>query len=511
MRLFRLKIALLVGCLILGGVVFAVAQEDPFSELTYPIPELGNCSNRTACEAYCEKPENMKSCLNFAEVHSLLSKEEIEAGQRMLALGTTEGPGGCEGMEECEAYCDQIEHIKECIVFAEKNNLIPSNELAEAKKVIQAIDKGFIPPKCKGKKECDVYCSKSENMEECIAFGEAAGLIPPGELKEAKMMLEAIRKGAKPPACAGKQECDVYCSLPEHMEECIEFGIAAGFMPPEEIENAKKTLEAIKQGVRPPNCRGREECDLYCSQVEHMEECMEFGIAAGFIPPEEIENARRTLEAIKKGVMPPNCQGKEECDVYCSQPEHQIECINFAEAAGFMTSEEAARARKMAELGIVGGPGGCQGEEECNAFCQNPTNFEECINFSVKTGDMSQEEADKIIRRMRVMAEGGPGGCKTQEECSAICENPTPAFAEECINFAVKLGDMTPEEAQQILENMRMMQEGPSPDFVPEEMPVPSPAEQSPEIQETPPAELLEPILRIMKNFLANISSFFQR
>jgi len=124
---------------------------------------------------------------------------------------------------------------------------------------------------------------------------------------------------------------------------------------------------------------------------------------------------------------------------------------------------------------------------------------------------MSQEEADKIIRRMRVMAEGGPGGCKTQEECSAICENPTPAFAEECINFAVKLGDMTPEEAQQILENMRMMQEGPSPDFVPEEMPVPSPAEQSPEIQETPPAELLEPILRIMKNFLANISSFFQR
>jgi len=55
------------------------------------------------------------------------------------------------------------------------------------------------------------------------------------------------------------------------------------------------------------------------------------------------------------------------------------------------------------------------------------------------------------------------------------------------------------------------MQEGPSPDFVPEEMPVPSPAEQSPEIQETPPAELLEPILRIMKNFLANISSFFQR
>ena len=481
MRLIRLKIALLAGCLILGAVVFAVAQEDPFSKLTYPIPELGNCPNRTTCEAYCDKSENMKSCLNFAEVYNLLSKEEIEAGQRMLAFGMAEGPGGCKGMEGCETYCDQIEHIKECITFAEKNNLIPPDELDEARKVIQAMDRGLVPPKCKAKKECDVYCSRPENMEECIAFGEAAGLIPPGELKEAKMMLEAIRKGAKPPACAGKQECDIYCSLSENMAECIEFGIAAGFMPPEEIENAKKTLKALKQGVKPPNCQGKEKCDLYCSQPEHMAECMEFGIAAGFMPPEEIENAKRTLEAIKKGVMPPKCQGKEECDVYCSTLEHRIECINFAEATGFMTSEEAARARKMAELGVVGGPGGCNGEEECNVFCQNPANMETCINFSVKTGDMSQEEADKIIRRIRVIAEGGPGDCKTQEECDVICKNSTPVFAEECINFAVKLGDMTSEEAQQILEGMRMMQEGPS------------------------------PILRIMKNFLGNISSVFQR
>jgi len=221
------------------------------------------------------------------------------------------------------------------------------------------------------------------------------------------------------------------------------------------------------------------------------------------------------LEALKKGVKMPNCQGKEECDVYCSQLEHQIECINFAEAAGFMTPEDAARAKKMAELGIVGGPGGCQGEEECNIFCQNPVNMETCINFSVKTGDMSQEEANKIIRRIRALAEGGPGGCKTNEECNAICQNPTPDFVEECINFAVKTGDMAPEEAQQMLENMRMMQEGPPPapeGMQPsEETTVPPPAEQSPEMQETPPAELPEPILWIMKNFLANISSFFQR
>ena len=408
MRSLRLKIYFLTGCLILAAAFFVFAQEDPFAKLTYPIPELGNCQSRTACGTYCDKPENMKSCLDFAGDHDLLSEEEIEMGQKMLALGETRGPGGCKGQEECETYCDQIEHIKECITFAEKNNLIPPDELQEAKKVVQAIDRGLVPPKCKGKKECDVYCSKPANMEECITFGEAAGLIPPGELREAKMMFEAIRKGAKPPACAGKKECDVYCSRIEHMEECMEFGIAAGFMPPEEIENAKKTLEAIKKGAKPPNCRGEEECNVYCSQPEYMEECMEFGIAAGFIPPEEIEGARAALKAIKQGIRPPNCRGKEECDAYCSQPEHQKECINFAEAAGFMTAEEAARARKMAELGIEGGPGGCQGKEECEAFCQNPANLETCINFSVKTGDMSQEEAQRMLEGIRMMQEGPP-------------------------------------------------------------------------------------------------------
>ena len=355
MRSLRLKIYFLTGCLILAAAFFVFAQEDPFAKLTYPIPELGNCQSRTACGTYCDKPENMKSCLDFAGDHDLLSEEEIEMGQKMLALGETRGPGGCKGQEECETYCDQIEHIKECITFAEKNNLIPPDELQEAKKVVQAIDRGLVPPKCKGKKECDVYCSKPANMEECITFGEAAGLIPPGELREAKMMFEAIRKGAKPPACAGKKECDVYCS-----------------------------------------------------RIEHMEECMEFGIAAGFIPPEEIEGARAALKAIKQGIRPPNCRGKEECDAYCSQPEHQKECINFAEAAGFMTAEEAARARKMAELGIEGGPGGCQGKEECEAFCQNPANLETCINFSVKTGDMSQEEAQRMLEGIRMMQEGPP-------------------------------------------------------------------------------------------------------
>jgi len=427
-------------------------EKDPFSEISFPVIELGNCQNKEDCELYCEKLENMETCLIFAEDHALLTGDEIEMGREMLALGVTAGPGGCRSEVECELYCDDIDHIEECIIFAKEHNLIPAEELVEAEKVLAAIKRGLKPPNCRGKRECDIYCSQPQNMEECIAFGEAAGLIPAGELGEAKMVLEAIRKGAKPPPCQGEQECDAYCSEPAHLEECLAFAEAAGFMSPEEAEMARRT-----GGKGPGGCRGEQECEAFCENPENMKECMEFALKHGFMSPEEAEETLRMLEAgFKAG--PGDCQGQEECEAYCNDLAHMEECVNFAEKTGMMSAQEAAKARKMAEMGVMGGPGGCQSEEDCRAFCENPANIKECMDFTVKIGEMSPEEAEKIIQRGERMERGGPGGCRSEEECMAYCENPD--HAEECIIFAVEIGEMSEEEARQIKENkMREMQE----------------------------------------------------
>ena len=94
----------------------------------------------------------------------------------------------------------------------------------------------------------------------------------------------------------------------------------------------------------------------------------------------EKEDSQKILQAIRKGVKPPACKGKEECDVYCNEESHFEECMNFAEAAGFMTAEDAAMARKTGGKG----PGDCKGKEECEQFCQNPENQEECIEKTLK-------------------------------------------------------------------------------------------------------------------------------
>ncbi len=329
-----LSVGIAVSLFIVSDAIKAEAQT---STIQYPVAELGNCKSEAECRSYCDDSKNADTCFAFAEKHNLMSQEEIRAAKRFAKVG--KGPGGCTSRDECDNYCNNSDHINECISFAEQNGMMSGKELEEAKKV-QA----------------------------------------------------AIAKGVKPPACGGKRNCDQYCSDPSHMEECISFGQAAGLMSPEEIQDSQKMLAALKKGAKPPACRGREECDKYCGDAAHMEECMTFAVAAGFMNPEEAQNSQKMLEAMRKGVKPPACRGKEECDKYCGEPSHSDECIAFAEAAGFMKPEEAAMARKTGGKG----PGGCTSKESCEAFCNDPANQETCFNFGRDNGMIPQEDLQKM-------------------------------------------------------------------------------------------------------------------
>ncbi len=440
--------------------VLVLAQNEELAGVTFPVAELENCGSKDECAAYCDLSENMSACLDFAEAHNLIPKEEIKIARKMLELGEKAGPGGCRGQAECAAYCDDIYHIEECVSFAEEYGLIPPEELEEEKKVVAALKAGITPPNCKNKIECDVYCNQPENMEECMNFAIAGGLMPPEELKEAKMVLETVKKGVKPPPCRGKVECDVYCSAPEHFEECITFAEATGFVSPEEAAMARRT-----SGRGPGNCRGKKECEAYCEDPTHMEECINFAVEFGFMSPEEAENAKKMLAAGLTG-GPGGCKSKKACEAYCNDLSHMEECVDFAVKAGFMPPEEAAQVKKMAQMGVTTGPGGCKGKEECDAYCADPGHRAECIEFGQKMGLMPPEEAEKARRGMEMIQRGGPGGCKSEEECKSYCGDP--AHVEECLNFALEQGFMSSEEAQMIREGMLI---GPPPGEIPEGMP----------------------------------------
>jgi len=78
------------------------------------------------------------------------------------------------------------------------------------------------------------------------------------------------------------------------------------------------------------------------------------------------------------------CKGKEECDAYCAKPENRAVCEkakggngqggdqNFGPDGGLQDQQMG---------GQQGGPGGCKSDAECQAYCSQPKNREECYKF----------------------------------------------------------------------------------------------------------------------------------
>jgi len=139
-----------------------------------------------------------------------------------------------------------------------------------------------------------------------------------------------------------------------------------------------------------------------------------------------------------------NCESQSECQIYCDDVQNIESCINSAEKYGLMTSEEIAEAKKIIPFLKAGTtPGQCKSELECNAYCDKEENLIECVDFALKIGDINEKEAQMIKKS----GGKGPGGCK-KDECKTYCDDET--HINECVDFAVQNGMMDAEEAEMV-------------------------------------------------------------
>lgn len=278
-------IAIFIAIIFFGAFFtqFASAQEG----ITFPIAELGNCEDKEACKEYCNDPANIEACVAFGERQGLMSKEEADHARTFAAIGKA-GPGGCASIEECQTFCDNISNMDECIAFGEQHGLIPPDELEEAKKIASALRGGAsLPGGCSSPRECEAFCSDMNNMRQCLAFAKSAGLIPPEELAEAEKIESYLSSGGTMPGgCTSERSCKAYCEDESHIDECIAFASGAGLMSSQEAELFRKT-----GGRGPGGCRGRE-CETFCTNPENRRACMQFSVEHNLLSEEE----RRQME-----------------------------------------------------------------------------------------------------------------------------------------------------------------------------------------------------------------------
>ncbi|MCR4313692.1 MAG: hypothetical protein NUV84_00390 [Candidatus Uhrbacteria bacterium] len=276
MTILRSRLTLLLVGL---GLLFALQVVAGFEDVSYPVAELGSCDSKEACFTYCGEPTNYDACISYAEANDLLPEEEIETYRDTQVALEGGGPGGCSDEVSCEGYCSDVTNLEECLAFGSEHGLMSGEELAEGQKVLTALQSGLsLPGGCTDEESCDGYCEELENMQECMDFATAAGMMSEEEAVGARKVLTIMQSGGSPGGCVSKESCDAYCSDPTHSEECIDFAVETGFMTAEEAEKIKAEGGMGDDSfVGPGGCTSEEECMSYCSDPAHFEECAALG------------------------------------------------------------------------------------------------------------------------------------------------------------------------------------------------------------------------------------------
>lgn len=426
-----------ISLLIVGAAAFfsvALVAGASLDDVKYPVKELGNCKNEEACFTYCEDRENLdrvRACINFAKHYELLSPEELEEAEYYaITLGVTKGPGGCTSRAECDLYCEDTAHLDACLDFAEEHSLRSAEEIAEGRKLAEALQRGAnLPGGCRTRAECETYCENPSRMRECVAFAKQAGFISAEEIAEAEKIIPLLERGEKTPGnCGRKAACEAYCAEASHLDECLAFAEKAGLLSAEELADAKKFAPYIKNGETPGQCSTRAACDTYCSDNAHFDECLAFGERVGLLSEEEIELAKKV-----KGFGPGGCRSRDACEAFCRDSANEEECLNFVQEHGFEDLAAQIQEDVRAEI-----------EDEVRSCAEKPTCKEVVACFqdvSSRTGrgddtlgGPSKAKLDECVAEItkELTEQGlGAGGGQPQERDGQSAPRQPGASAEE--------------------------------------------------------------------------------
>ena len=396
----------------------------------YPIPMLDGCPTQQDCQNYCSNPSEYLVCYEV----------ELQYGIELLTQGARESVLESIGLApEAEGETEQEQEQEAQATTAMSQIDYPIEEL------------GF----CDSAQDCQNYCDDTTNYEACLAFGVANGMYPPGP----QQMAEAVLEGDGPEGCEGSA-CAQVCDNTANGQSCAEFAHQSGAIGEQELEATEVVLE---QGG-PGGCVTDAQCEAYCAAPENAQECLDFAVEHGLMSEQE----RERVEALQQG-GPGGCIGEDECHAYCSQDQNIKECMLFAQEHGLMSEEDQQHVQDL-HLGTLNGPGGCQSDIECYNYCSEPQHEQECLQFALDneievvtqmltTESVLSDDADtqttgvsdvitvvdpETGKSMQVRLEDlldedmelsdHPAGCSTRDECREYCE--LPENKDDCLPFS---------------------------------------------------------------------------
>jgi len=410
-------------------------KEGPLSaqDIQYPVSGLGGCQNEAECRSYCDNSNHAKECFAFAKKYNLISVEEAKKATDDF-LNVKNGPGGCNSGVSCETYCNNVDHLDSCIAFAEESGYYSPTQLAEAKKVQELVKAGKqFPGGCKDRNACEVYCGNPNHMEECLNFAEESGFMPKEEIDQARKILPLMKSGETPGKCTSKEQCEAYCSGEGHSDECIAFAEKAGFISPDDVAMIKKT-----GGKGPGGCHSKQQCESYCKN--NSDACFQWAQDNGLVSETDLAN-------MKKGIV----KFKEQLDKI---PPEVTQCLK--DALGEKNFEKMTNGQPIFDRSMESKMKSCFSQitsQISKQFNTLPPEASQCIKdvigeeglHKLQSGEIDQSvdfsSLEGCFQKLQSSFGGGhggsggfagPGGCKSVDECTAYCQSNPDA----CKNFA---------------------------------------------------------------------------
>lgn len=146
------------------GDATSSAKMDTKPKITFPIAELGNCATPTACKAYCAIATNHDACTAFGKRMGLIKIQTTDNGTGQL-LKAAKTLLGCDSMESCRVACDNPDNRQKCEQVLKLKRTLPNGrEKTLPPGFVQAIEQQL---GCNSNESCRKVCNQPENAQKC--------------------------------------------------------------------------------------------------------------------------------------------------------------------------------------------------------------------------------------------------------------------------------------------------------------------------------------------------------
>src|SRR5438552_6447996 len=111
---------------------------------------------------------------------------------------------------------------------------------------------------CASRAECRRYCDRPDNLDACIAFAKAHGLVNNTEATRAQKFANVLKSERGPGGCDSPQTCKNFCSDIQNLGACVKWA-SDHSLKNDNFDTAQKIQKYLKAGGKMPgDCTARE-------------------------------------------------------------------------------------------------------------------------------------------------------------------------------------------------------------------------------------------------------------